>query len=392
MSTLKGPPPRIAFVGAGIAGLTAALEFSMLGWPVTVFERAARLESVGAGIQLSANALRVLERLGLSAALGATGTRAREVSLRSGRTGRLIAKVPVEADDGTPYLSIHRADLQTVLVEAVRARREIDLRLGCELAAIAPAPEGLSLTIRETGRESRCEADLVVAADGVNSAIASQLGLPPSRPSGAVAWRAAVPGTGFSGINAWLGRSRHAVAYPIRGGTQTNLVLIEPAAAAPDADPAAMLERFSGWDRTLKELIRAAKQPTFWPLLEVPAARPWRHMDDRIVLIGDAAHAMLPYAAQGAAMAIEDAAVLAACLAEAPDLSSALAAYEAARRPRITRVRERVAFHRRVYHLPFPLGLARDAVIAARPKASLRGDLAWLYDWRPPAAGAQTAG
>jgi salicylate hydroxylase len=124
---------------------------------------------------------------------------------------------------------------------------------------------------------------------------------------------------------------------------------------------------------------------TPWPLQTVAADRGWCHLDGRLVLIGDAAHAMPPYAAQGAGMAIEDAAVLAAVLAEAADHPTALARYEAARRPRIDRLRRRVAFHSLVYHLPSPLSLGRNAVLALRSPARLRQDLAWLYDWRPPA-------
>ncbi|MEX6506535.1 FAD-dependent monooxygenase [Jiella sp. M17.18] len=385
---------RIAIVGAGIGGLTAALELARLGFRVALHERAARLEEVGAGLQLSPNALRVLDRLGLMPALRARGCEARQVTLRDGRSGRVVAKVPVHAGDGTPYLSIHRADLQGVLAEAVAAEPAIDFRLGSELCGIEPtAGSAVRVTLgQQDGKATGgFEADLLIAADGVHSTIARSLGLPGPVATGAIAWRTQIPATGIAGgaqaeITAWLGPRRHAVSYPVRDRQGINLVLIEPAGDAPDPDPAGLSRRFGGWNATLTRLIAIAERPTFWPLLGIDRGRSWRLLDDRIVLLGDAAHAMLPYAAQGAAMAIEDAAVLAASLATTPSTSAALAAYEAARRPRIDRVRERVDFHRRVYHLRFPLTLGRDAVLSLRSAASLRDDLAWLYDWQPPSA------
>lgn len=369
-----------------MAGLTMALELARRDRPCIVVERAPRLEEVGAGLQLSPNALRVLARLGDLDDLKARGTVAETVTLHAARTGRAIASVPVSSADGTPYLSIHRADLQSWLARAAAASSWIDLRLDRDIGAVARDGDDLRVeAINPDGTEIR-QTPLVIAADGVNSPTAQRLGLGGPTATGALAWRGRVADSAAAmppaGIEAWLGPRRHAVAYPIAGGSETNLVLIEPAGGS--ADPADLPARFSRWDRRLGGLIESVDTFTAWPLKAVPGARPWRHFDDRLVLIGDAAHAMLPYAAQGAAMAIEDAAVLAAHLDRASDLSDALRSYETERRPRIDKIRSRVGFHRFVYHLPFPLSLGRNAVLASRSAASLAGDLAWLYDWRPP--------
>ncbi|MEF2546697.1 FAD-dependent monooxygenase [Aurantimonas sp. E1-2-R+4] len=379
----------ITIIGAGIGGLTAALALADRGFAVEIFERAPQMQEVGAGLQLSPNALRVLGRLGLMKDLLVHGTRAREVILRRAFTGRPIASVPVVASDGMPYVSIHRADLQAVLLRAVDRSPAITLHLGATLQALTPARGGLDLWFISGEGRHRLQASLVVGADGVRSSIARRLGLAAATPSGAIAWRGYVSrdndGGPPPGITAWLGPRRHAVAYPISGGRETNLVLIEPMKRTTLADPAGLAYRFRSWDRQLTSMIAAAGDMTGWPLNVVPPDRPWRHLDDRLILIGDAAHAMLPYAAQGAGMAIEDAAVLADALARAPSRSAALAHYEAERRPRIAKVRRRVAFHQRVYHLPWPLNLARDAALSLRSPDSLRDDLSWLYDWSPPA-------
>ena len=358
------------------------------GFEVEIFERAPQLEEAGAGLQLSPNALRVLDRLGLGRALGAKGVSARSVTLRSLRSGRRIAEVPVTAGDGTPYLSIHRADLQAVLLDAVRRASSITLKTGTTLESLQRHHEGSRLQLRTAGGTYAAGPyPLIVAADGIRSAVAARFALPPARPSGWIAWRGTVSGRAappLETIVAWLGPDRHAVAYPVAAGTATNLVLIEhtgPDEAAAHSGP----DRRFGLTPVLGTYVEAAgDRMTPWPLSTVPAARPWRLPEDRIVLIGDAAHAMLPYAAQGAAMAIEDAAVLASALASASDVPAALRRYDAERRPRVDRVRRRAEFHEFVYHLARPFSLGRDAVLALRPSKGLRNDLGWLYDWQPP--------
>jgi salicylate hydroxylase len=387
------PPSRILVVGAGIGGLTAALAFAKAGFGVDVIERASELQEAGAGLQLSPNALSVLRQLALDPA-DLRGVAADRVTLRAAASGRKIARVPVLASDGAAYLSLHRTDLQAALLAAVRRQPGITLTLGTECRSFRSRGASLVLTLLDRrGETSERHADIVVAADGVNSAIARQLRRPPAQPSGDVAWRMTVANernasaTAAGGIEAWLGPARHAVAYPVREGHETNLVLIGPAAdvagdLAGSAAKQQLLQRFAGWDRRLLGLIDAAGPATAWPL---STRRPVKGPGDPpgLFLIGDAAHAMLPYAAQGAAMAIEDAWVAAETVAGAATLAEAQQAFAAQRDPRIAKVLQRVAFHRRVYHFPFPLSLARDVALRLRSEASLSRDLAWLYDWRP---------
>ncbi|MBP0616267.1 FAD-dependent monooxygenase [Jiella sp. KSK16Y-1] len=407
--------PRIAIIGAGIAGLTTALCLARIGLSPVLFERAETLDEVGAGLQLSPNALSVMAELGLLPALRRVAVEAGHVELRDLRSGRRIAAVPVRSGDGTPYFSIHRADLQAVLLAAVRDEPSITLRLGAELAGLEAVGGMVALSLRGEDRPQHFA--LAIGADGVRSAMAGYLQLSPPQAAGTTAWRstisvdetgnmataAALSGNdGTDGgpgavVGAWLGTRHHAVAYPIRAGRAVNLVLVTK--DSESGDPASVTSLFESRDRRLSALIGAAPTPTGWPLLATPADRPFVHAGGRIVLVGDAAHAMEPYAAQGAAMAIEDAAVLARALGdvggaaiEAGRIEAAARRYEAERRPRIAQVRKRVSFHRFVYHLPPPLAFGRDAVLKLRPSDALRADLAWLYDWRAPKLGPPPAG
>lgn len=378
----------VVVVGAGIAGLTAALSFAKAGFTVEIFERALRLQEAGAGVQLSPNALRVLERLGLGEAARTAGVEADCVTLRAARSGRRIVRVPVRSRDGRPYLSIHRGDLQSALLRAVENTSGIRLHLGCELIRCGVGDDTTGLVFDRSGQRLVRTAPIVIGADGVRSKLAAEVGCAEPDQASAIAWRmtgdmsamrggAPVP----SGIEAWLGRRRHAIAYPLRHGSQVNLVLIEPPAGDGKAD---LLKSFGRWDPRLLAMIERCGPPVAWPLMTVGDDRRWVH-GNSLLLIGDAAHAMLPFAAQGAAMAIEDAFVAAFAFATARSRRRALETYVRARKERVERVRRRVGFHRFVYHLPFPLSLGRDAVLAARSPQALRRDLAWLYDWTPPA-------
>ncbi|KAB0680763.1 FAD-dependent monooxygenase [Aureimonas leprariae] len=369
------PAQPVAVVGAGIAGLAASLALARCGFAVDLHEQAERLDEIGAGIQLSPNALRVLDRLGLLSALRERAVEAREVTLRDLRTGRRLANVPVLGSDGTPYLSLTRAHLQRVLLDAVTATASIRLHLGSEL--VAARQDGTHTVLSFSDGE--VATGVVIAADGVRSEIASAFGHPAAEPTDDVAWRLTLGAEGrepLSGITAWLGPRCHVVAYPVDRGGRINVVVAVPEKAGNSR------RLLVGADPFLHRISEALDQATPWPL--AASDRPRRPGDPPgLLLVGDAAHAMPPYAAQGAALAIEDGFVAAECLARAEDAAAAWQRFEAVRRPRWQRVRRRVAFHRMVYHLPFPFALGRNLVLRARSEASLLRDLGWLYDWTP---------
>lgn len=374
MSADRGIDAPVLIVGAGTAGLACALALSRAGFRSIVCEKAARLDPVGAGLQLSANALSVLDRLGLLPAIRQTAFAAKTVALRDGTTDRLLARVPVESG-AEGYLAVHRADLQRALLDAVEADPRVDLRLGRTLVGVEWTDECVRARFAGAdGAGEPIEAPLVIAADGVHSAVAREIGCRPAVDHGLVAHRFTLSDAPGSEIEAWLSPSSHAVSYPMRQEGERNVVLVEKGAGG--APPRAEL-----WNPRVGGFIERGRYLGRWPLLTVDASERLQPRD-RLVFIGDAAHAMFPFAAQGAAMALEDAWILAGAMAAHSDTNAAIAAYVAARAPRIEHVLKRVRFHRFVYHLPWPATLARNAAMALRPERAMRRDLAWLYDWR----------
>lgn len=376
----------VAIAGAGIGGLTAALALAARGIPSVVLERSPVLAAAGAGIQLSPNASRILIALGLRDALAACATLPEAVVLNSVRAGGEIARLPLVPAAGAPYWVIHRADLQAVLRAAVEAHPAITLRLGAAVDHFDTRSEGVDLMV---GGEA-VEAAALIGADGVGSRIRQRL-FPTSalQDSGRAAWRGfaaqpAVPGP--PDVQLWMGAGAHLVAYPVAGGGRINLVVTLPddngsVSEQPGDAVAARLAR-AGWPEPACRLIASADQLTRYPLLMVAPLPAWNA--GPIALLGDAAHAMLPFAAQGAAMAIEDADVLARCLAERPaDVPAALARYSDARRPRVGRVADAARQSGRIYHMRGAMALARDAVIRALGGRLLLDRQNWIYDWKP---------
>lgn len=389
---------QIAIAGAGIAGLTAALAFARHGFGVRIFERSAQLGEVGAGVQLSPNATRVLNRLGVLEAVEQTSVRPVSIDLRRASSGRLIASVPLgEAAMkrwGAPYLTVHRADLHATLAEAVRAHPSISLETETTVHGAALVPEGgVSLSIERAGVTERVTCDLAVGADGVRSALRATGRLArPDRFSGFVAWRATATPQESGGmipsdrVSAFLHPRFHLIAYPLRGGEIVNLVVITRMAAPERAGGGAYRAMLppsviKGASDELDAL--AAELDTWlpWPINEVDPDAPWVEPAG-LALIGDAAHAMGPYAAQGAVMAIEDAAALASIVAaRSHDLAGALTRFEAVRRERVRQVVKRGAFNRFVWHAAGPVALGRDVVLALRRPESLVADFDWLYNY-----------
>lgn len=371
--------------GGGIAGLTTALALAAHGMTSTVHEKAPQFDEVGAGIQLSPNAMRILRHLGLEKTLRVSAVSPARISLNNGRTATQLAELPLgpaaEASYGAPYLVIHRADLQRALVAA------------CEAHALVTIQRGSPLPVDH-------ERATVLAADGVWSQWRGAVRARPEATfTGYVAWRTTHPVATPEAeptTRVWFGPNAHLVDYPIREGKERNLVAIARRTSLSSHDysiASDLLSAFRLWHPAL--LARLAEQESWtpWPLNGVDPQGAW--VSDKVALIGDAAHAMLPFLAQGGAMAIEDAWVLATELAkqpsDTPDYASAFKAYEAARKPRVTRVWKEAEKNGRIYHLTGPVAMARNMVLKAQPGASLLARYDWLYRWSPPALSASNA-
>jgi salicylate hydroxylase len=375
----------VAIVGAGIAGLTAALSFARKGMETDIFERTSVLSEAGAGLQLSPNATRVLARLGLLPALESLWSEPQAITLASGVSLRTLASVPsgpiARSRWQSPYGVLHRADLQKTLLDAVNANPLCHLHLGTQ---IGDADHG-----RIIGSEPR----LVVGADGVWSQVRKQIeGAGKSIFSGNVAWRftpseeEAPAVFDKTKVTAFLGSGSHLVVYPLQHSGRFNVVAItagaDPGQSWDSTLPSGhsrerLLKAFHGWHPQITDLLRQAGGLTIWPLHEVSDGA-W-HQGDNAVLIGDAAHAMMPFAAQGAAMAIEDGFELASFVAAGKPLS----AFADHRKGRVARVRARGAFNRFAYHASGPVRLGRDIVLSLRRPESLAADFDWLYGYEP---------
>jgi salicylate hydroxylase len=400
------PPRTILVAGAGIAGLTAALAFAAHGFHVEVFERAGKFEEVGAGIQLSPNATRILGRLGILDALGISAVAPDAVVLRDGKNLRVLARVPLgkatERRWGAPYLVAHRADLHRALLARASEQPRIRLIYGSTVAGIAFENGGVEAVVERDGRAERVVGTLLVAADGVWSGLRRFIkGSRASRPTGKMAWRALVERASPAGqalaslappdrVTAFLNPALHLVVYPLRGGATLNLVALTAGDVGAgswttEADTLPLARALRGFAPPLSTLAETVGPWTAWPIHAVDPNGPWIDTCG-LVLVGDAAHAMTPFAAQGAAMAIEDAYVLAAQVAEMPnDPASALARYQGMRRPRIRRVVRRGAFNHFAWHASGPVALARNLALAARSPDRLAADFDWLYGWEPGA-------
>ncbi len=381
---------KVAVAGAGIGGLAAALALARGGAEVAVYEQAEALGEVGAGIQLSANATRVLAHLGLLDEIEAGAFAPEAVELRLSGSGRVVHRAPLgaahRAKFGFPYLQVHRADLHAALARASKAAG-VEIRLDARATGYrAGAETALQL---ETGLAP--EADLVVAADGVRSACRAQM-VPgaAARFAGHVAFRGLAPAERIpAGLLAptacvWMGPRRHLVHYFLRGGRLVNFVAVvereawtEEAWTAP-ADLDRLRSEFAGWGAPVEAILDAAEQSFEWGLFGHPALPRWS--EGRVVLLGDAAHPTTPFLAQGAAMALEDAATLAA-LALRADIPEALRRFEALRKPRATRLQAAAARNGRRFHARGRLdGLVKFGAMEALGRVA-PGVAHGLFDW-----------
>jgi salicylate hydroxylase len=389
----------IVVAGAGIGGLTAALALAAKGFRVEVLDKAARLKETGAGIQLSPNATRILLNLGLRERLLPAVVAPDAIVIRTAR-GREIGRIRLDARAekrwGAPYWIVHRGDLQAALLAAVEDHHDITLALGTAVDEFAVHPNGVTVHALREFRTAETRGAALVGADGLWSTMRRLVGETDTATfARRSAWRALVPASALPpafrtpSVNLWLGAGAHLVHYPVKGGDMINIVAIaadaQPSAgwstaAAPDEVQARFAPR--RWGAPARELLAVPTQWLKWPLYERAPLVP----RDRgpVTLVGDAAHAMQPYLAQGAAMAIEDAAVLANAMAARPnDPAAAMRRYERARVRRIARVREAVRRNDRLYHQGGVSAALRNLGMGLIGSTLLRARFNWLYKWRP---------
>lgn len=394
---------HVLIAGAGIGGLTAALALAKAGIAVTLVERAPELGEAGAGLQISPNASAILRRLGVLDALRTTAVAPKGIHVREARSAATLSYLPLdeaEARWGAPYLVAHRADLQRVLASAVAREPLIALHLGTALAGFGTTATGVAVTAKQ-GRLTRSfEADALIGADGVRSAVRARLveaaGDEPTQ-TGRVAWRALIPADGIDAkfregeTGLWLGRNAHLVHYPMRGGVFINVVaVLREAPLDPDADslwaspgdPSVIAKSFAPWHGSARTLIAAAPSWQRWPLFDRAPLDSWNA--GPIALLGDAAHPILPFLAQGAAQAIEDADALANAFALDADIPARLAAYSSRRHARAARVQGAARQLGEIYHLSGPAALARNIAMRALGARRLLERYDWLYGSSTP--------
>ena len=372
-------------IGAGIGGLTAAIALARRGVAVTVLEQAQTIREVGAGLQVSPNGLAVLRALGLDKRLQDRGAvQGQAVVMRAfdgaGDVARLdLTRLPADQT----YWFMHRADLIDVLEQAAR-QQNVSFELGVRVNSVTPGDVPV-LTL-EDGSTRRAE--LIIGADGIHSRARTAMnGADAAYFTGQVAWRATVANTMQHPDVAMItmGTARHLVSYPLRGGNMVNLVAVEERNDWVEEgwnhadDPANLREAFAGFDGKAAQMINAVQEATLWGLHRHPVASVWQR--GNVALIGDAAHPTLPFLAQGANMALEDAWVLVETVAKGG--RDALPAYQAAREARVKRVIKAAEGNAWRYHLrPGPVRFAAHTALRLGSRLApmrMLGAFDWLY-------------
>ncbi len=392
----------VLIAGAGIAGLTLACALARKGVPVVLAERKPGFAEAGAGLQLSPNATATLLRLGLGGEVGRYAMAPRRLDLRRWAEPRAYAGMAMQDTpeaDGAPFWSMRRADLQTALLDGLRMLQGVRLLVGRAVVGAVQHAGGVVTTLEnDRGQREDIDSSVLIGADGLWSSVrrlSGDKGVP--RFLGYEAWRtmlpqAAVPAFARApSVNLWLGPSGHAVHYPVDAGRLVNLVVIRNGQNASEGwsragDPAQLAPLAAMAAATLRDMIKAAPGWQVWSLFD---RAPAQMVKGRIVLIGDAAHPVLPFLAQGASMAVEDAGVLAQLLAPAlaqPDnsavIDAALAKFAKSRQRRVAKVQDAARSNARIYHAGFPVAQARDFMLQRLGDAGMRKRYAWLYGWR----------
>ena len=384
----------VLIAGAGIGGLAAAIALARENFRVIVFERSEAPETSGAGIQLSPNATRALISLGALDEVRARAIEPSALIVGNALNRAVLAAAPLGARAqemfGAPYLVCLRADLHNALMKVAGDYPDIELRYGTTLSDFAIHGRGVTALAERNRQTEEIPATALIGADGIRSAIRLRLhGAAKPILRGMAAWRATVSAAalpddlrGKDDVRVWLGPGAHLVHYPVGDGSRINLVAVTPDTHATEswgeaADANAMMPYFARWNEVPRAVLGQAKEFRRWSLYDVPSLPFWG--TGAVTLLGDAAHAMLPFIAQGAGSALEDAVVLAKHLREADNIASALRVYERERMGRVRRMQEAARFAGRVYHMAAPWWHGRDFVMEKIGGAGLMKRNDWIY-------------
>ena len=399
---MRSAPLDITIAGAGIGGLTTALALARNGITSKIFEQRSDAIEAGAGIQLGPNATGVLSRLGLLDDVLAVSAEPDALSIHDGISGRVLARFPLgrwmRDRYGAPYLTLHRQDLHRALLSAAVRDARIEIASG---RTVASFQDGAAHVDARMADGQLVSASALIAADGLWSQLRACVakGAFP-QPTEKCAYRAVVAATSLpsqlaaNDVHIWLAPGAHVVHYPVRRGTETAIVVVIDDNAQSDAwDCVANVDRLakSAVARLapqLSELILSHDDWRMWRLQTLVPLRQW--VRGRAALLGDAAHPVLPFFAQGGGLAIEDAEVLGHCLAGSGTVEARLRFYEISRRRRAQRVAAASVSNGRVYHMAGAGAMARNAVLATVPGTWLMRRYDWLYGWTPDQAFSST--
>jgi salicylate hydroxylase len=401
---------NVLIAGGGIAGMAAGFAAARGGWHTTVFERAAEFSEVGAGVQLGPNVTRILQAWGLGDVLTEVAAFPAGLHARSMNTGEVLATLPLKhaaVTYGAPYVTIHRADLHGVLLQAA-LREGVQVQSNAVVQTMSQFADDAMVDVMQHAQLQQHTADMVVVADGVWSTLRQQL-LGDGMPSftGHIAYRALVAQADLplhlrsQDVSVWMGSDAHVVSYPVRGGNYLNVVcLAQGQLLDEDANHLQALQTWNaqkseaqtltelhhvlrGACTPLTDLMAACRDWRLWPLCGRPAMQgAHQHARGRVALVGDAAHPMLPYLAQGAGMAIEDAYELSAQLlgATSANVPERLQNFAHARWQRNARVQIRAIRNGQIFHAKGPMRVGRD--IGLRMMGARLMDVPWLYGYR----------
>lgn len=385
--------PHILIAGAGIGGLTAALALARRGIAVTIVEKRTGFGELGAGLQISPNAGRVLDGLDLQLPLKRHAVFAQKLVVRRWRSGAPLVEMAMSADHET-FRLFKRSDLHMALLDATRSMPNIRMMVGRGVSEVTSSADGVTaIVLGESGQSETITGLAIIGADGLWSRLRQLMGdRSPPLFTGYEAWRALGPAPDKAAglVTLHLGRDHHMVHYPVAGGRETNLVIVRRAREAREGwsrsgDYAQLAPELDNANPALRSIATRAAGWQVWSLFD---RKPAPMAKDRIALLGDAAHPVLPFLAQGAALAIEDAAVLARLLAShleregGAGVPAALAAYAKARAQRVARVQETSRANGRAYHLASPWSLGRDLVMKRLGPDGMRRRHDWVYGWR----------